>query len=142
MEAGQVADGAKGSESRSNGAHLLEITSALEARGIGFRSLSEAIDTTTASGRLLFHVMGAIAEFERGLISERTRAGVAAAKARGQQIGRTRKLSDDDARWAADTIAAGRLSCKEVATLLDVAPLTVLRSTRRIEAAVSRPPLH
>jgi Enterobacteriaceae phage serine recombinase len=121
-------------------AHLIEITSALEARGIGFRSLSEAIDTTTASGRLLFHVMGAIAEFERGLISERTRAGMAAAKARGQPIGRTRKLSDDDARWAADTIAAGRLSCKEVAKLLDVAPLTVLRSTRRIEAAV--PPLH
>ena len=59
-------------------AHLMHIVTRLEAKAIGFRSLSEAIDTTTASGRLLFHVVGAIAEFERNLISERTSAGMAA----------------------------------------------------------------
>lgn len=64
--------------------------------GIGFLSLSEAIDKTTASGRPLFHVMGAMAEFERSLISECTRAGMAAAKACGRHLGRERKLTDED----------------------------------------------
>ena len=63
-------------------AHLMALVSSLSARGIGFMSLSEAIDTNCASGRLLFHVMGALAEFERSLISERTRAGLAAARRR------------------------------------------------------------
>lgn len=76
-------------------AHLMQIIASLEAEAIGFRYLSEAIDTTTASGRLLFHVMGAIAEFERNLISERTAAGMAAARARGQHLGRGRKLTDE-----------------------------------------------
>lgn len=71
--------------------HLIGLVSLLEGRGVAFRSLSEAIDTTTASGRLLFHVMGALAEFERALISERTRAGMAAARARGSLIGRPPK---------------------------------------------------
>jgi len=78
--------------------------------GAGFRSLSEAIDTTTAGGRLLFHVMGALAEFERTLISERTRAGMAAAKARGQHLGRTRKITDEDAIWAKLTINSAQIS--------------------------------
>ena len=72
--------------------HLISIVTQLESRGIVFRSLSESIDTQTASGRLLFHVMGALAEFERALISERTRAGMAAARARGRSIGRPPKL--------------------------------------------------
>lgn len=71
--------------------HLIELTTHLEARGIGFRSLSDAIDTSTASGKLFFHVTGAFAEFERNLISERTKAGMAAAKARGVKIGRPKK---------------------------------------------------
>lgn len=115
-------------------AHLIAITTRLEAEGIGFRSISEAIDTTTASGRLLFHVMGALAEFERALISERTRAGMAAAKARGQHLGRERKMTDEDALWAKGALAAGRLSCAEVARTLGVAPVTVFRSIERIDA--------
>lgn len=71
--------------------HLMDLVEELERRGVAFRSLSEAIDTSTASGRLLFHVMGALAEFERALISERTRAGMAAARARGAAIGRPPK---------------------------------------------------
>jgi DNA invertase Pin-like site-specific DNA recombinase len=71
--------------------HLITIVAELDARDICFSSLSEAIDTKTASGRLLFHVLGALAEFERALISERTRAGMAAAKLRGIRIGRPAK---------------------------------------------------
>ena len=72
--------------------HLIHVINALEKKHVVFRSLSEAIDTGTAAGRLLFHVMGALAEFERALISERTKAGLAAARARGRFPGRPRKL--------------------------------------------------
>jgi DNA invertase Pin-like site-specific DNA recombinase len=68
--------------------HLIETIGALEARGIGFRSLMEAIDTTTSGGRLIFHVFGALGQFERDLIRERTKAGLTAAAARGRK-GRT-----------------------------------------------------
>lgn len=112
-------------------AHLMQIVSGLEASAVGFRSLSEAIDTTTASGRLLFHVMGAIAEFERNLISERTAAGMAAAKTRGQHLGRERKLSDDDARWAEQIIASGEMTPKAAALNLGVSISTLYRSLRR-----------
>jgi DNA invertase Pin-like site-specific DNA recombinase len=64
--------------------HLIDTVSALEERGIGFRSLQEAIDTTTSGGRLIFHIFGALAEFERNLIRERTMAGLRAARARGR----------------------------------------------------------
>jgi DNA invertase Pin-like site-specific DNA recombinase len=114
-------------------AHLIEIISHLEEQGIGFRSISEAIDTTTASGRLLFHVMGALAEFERALISERTRAGMAAAKARGQHLGRERKLTDDDAQWADFVIASGVMTPRAAATYLGVSISTLYRSLRRQE---------
>ncbi len=72
--------------------HLLETVSLLEERGIGFRSLQESIDTTTSGGRLIFHIFGALAEFERNLIRERTMAGLKAARARGKFGGRPRKL--------------------------------------------------
>ena len=68
--------------------HLIELTSQFDAKGIAFTSLSDGIDTSTASGRLFFHITSAFAEFERNLISERTKAGMAAAKARGAKIGR------------------------------------------------------
>jgi len=68
--------------------HLIETASKLEARGVGFRSLTASIDTTTPSGRLIFHVFGALGQFERDLIRERTRAGLEAAVARGRQGGR------------------------------------------------------
>ncbi len=71
--------------------HLITLVGDLEKRGIAFKSLSEAIDTSTAGGRLQFHMMGALAEFERSLISERTKAGMAAAKIRGAQLGRPSK---------------------------------------------------
>ncbi len=71
--------------------HLIELTTMFDDRGIGFRSISDAIDTSTPGGKLYFHMMGAFAEFERNLISERTKAGMAAARARGVKMGRPRK---------------------------------------------------
>jgi DNA invertase Pin-like site-specific DNA recombinase len=72
--------------------HLIETVGQLQERKIGFRSLRESIDTTTSGGKLVFHVFAALAEFERDLIRERTRAGLEAARARGKRGGRPRKL--------------------------------------------------
>jgi DNA invertase Pin-like site-specific DNA recombinase len=74
--------------------HLVETLADLRDRGIGFRSLQESIDTTTSGGKLVFHVFAALAEFERDLIRERTRAGLDAARARGKRGGRRRKLDE------------------------------------------------
>ncbi|WP_285804188.1 recombinase family protein [Alcaligenes faecalis] len=73
--------------------YLVDIIDRLGKKDIHFVSLTENIDTTTSGGRLLFHMMAALAEFERSLISERTRAGMAAARARGKHVGRRRSLS-------------------------------------------------
>src|SRR5579859_7251317 len=73
--------------------HLIEVVSDLENRGIGFKSLTESIDTTTSGGKLIFHIFGALAEFERNLIRERTQAGLIAARARGRNGGRPKTLS-------------------------------------------------
>jgi DNA invertase Pin-like site-specific DNA recombinase len=73
--------------------HLIETVTGLSDRGVGFRSLQEAIDTTTSGGKLIFHVFGALAEFERDIIRERTQAGMAAARARGRMGGRPKKLN-------------------------------------------------
>jgi DNA invertase Pin-like site-specific DNA recombinase len=87
--------------------HLIETVSALEARGVGFRSLTESIDTTTPGGRLIFHVFGALGQFERDLIRERTRAGLDAAAARGRRGGRKRVVTADKLRRAQALVAQG-----------------------------------
>jgi DNA invertase Pin-like site-specific DNA recombinase len=68
--------------------HLIETVQELEGRGVGFRSLTESIDTTTPGGRLIFHIYGSLAQFERELVKEPTMAGLAAARARGRTGGR------------------------------------------------------
>jgi DNA invertase Pin-like site-specific DNA recombinase len=73
-------------------ANLIELMTLLDERKVGFRSLTEQIDTTTSGGKLIFHIFGALAEFERNLIRERTMAGLRAARARGRQGGRPRIL--------------------------------------------------
>jgi DNA invertase Pin-like site-specific DNA recombinase len=73
--------------------HLITTMADLEERGVGFKSLTENIDTTTSGGKLIFHIFGALAEFERNLIKERTQAGLVAARARGKQGGRPQALT-------------------------------------------------
>lgn len=75
---------------------LIELMNNLRERGVSFQSLTEQIDTSTANGKLIFHVFGALAEFERDLIRERTKAGLAAARARGRLGGRPRALNSPD----------------------------------------------
>jgi DNA invertase Pin-like site-specific DNA recombinase len=81
--------------------HLIETIARLQEREIGFKSLTEQIDTTTSGGKLIFHVFAALAEFERDVIRERTRAGLVAARARGRRGGRPKAPALDDARKVA-----------------------------------------
>src|SRR5581483_5698246 len=73
--------------------HLINTITQLHNRGVGFKSLTEQIDTTTSGGKLIFHIFGALAEFERDIIRERTQAGLRAARARGRTGGRPKRLS-------------------------------------------------
>lgn len=100
--------------------HVIETINQLDAIGVGFRSLSESIDTTTSTGRLVLHIFGAIAEFERSMILERTHAGLAAARARGRVGGRPRKLQNGDVDRARLLIANADLSAADIAQQLNV----------------------
>ncbi|WP_081068421.1 recombinase family protein [Burkholderia stagnalis] len=84
--------------------HLIQLMTDLKHCGVDFRSLNEAIDTRTPTGRLMFHMIAALAEFERALIAERTRAGMSAARQRGQRIGRPRALTPDQVEIAAQMV--------------------------------------
>jgi DNA invertase Pin-like site-specific DNA recombinase len=106
---------------------LIETVESLERRGIGFRSLTEQIDTTTPAGKLTFHIFGAMAEFERSIIRERTRAGLDAARARGRKGGRPRLLSEKDLAAAKALLADPGITFEEVAQRLKVAPATLYR---------------
>jgi DNA invertase Pin-like site-specific DNA recombinase len=106
---------------------LIETVTMLEGRGIGLRSLTEAIDTTTAGGRLIFHIFGALAEFERTVIRERTKAGLSAARARGRVGGRPAKLSGDDLKAAKALLGDATITVTEVAKRLGVSPATLYR---------------
>jgi DNA invertase Pin-like site-specific DNA recombinase len=99
--------------------HLIETIGALEARGVGFRSLTESIDTTTSGGRLIFHVFGALGQFERDLIRERTKAGLTAAAARGRKGGRKPVVTTDKLQRAREHLAAG-LNVREAAARLKI----------------------
>jgi DNA invertase Pin-like site-specific DNA recombinase len=107
--------------------HLIEIAGTLRDRGIFLRSLSEGFDTSTASGRLLYHVLGAVAEFEREVIKERTVAGMKAAKKRGQHVGRPHALIGSRLETARRMLADGK-SQTEVARILRVSRATIQRA--------------
>jgi len=106
---------------------LIETVEALAARGIGLRSLTEAIDTTTSGGKLIFHIFGALAEFERGVIRERTRAGLDAARARGRKGGRPPALSPGDLAAAKALLRDPTIRVEDVARRLGVVPSTLYR---------------
>ena len=116
--------------------HLIAQVTALDARGVGFRSLTEAMDTTTTGGKLVFHIFGALAEFERDLIRERTRAGLAAARARGRMGGRPRVLSPERVEMARVLLADPLRPINEVCAALHVSRATLYRYV----PSGSRPP--
>jgi DNA invertase Pin-like site-specific DNA recombinase len=106
---------------------LIDTVEKLRTRGIGFRSLTEALDTTTAQGRLVFNMFSALAEFERSLILERTQAGLAAARRRGLTGGRPPKLSAEDIEVAKTMLANPDIGVTNIAHRLGVSPATLYR---------------
>lgn len=109
--------------------HLIATVAALEAKGVGFRSITEAIDTTTPGGRLVFHLFGALGEFERDLIRERTRAGLAAAAARGRKGGRKPVATPGRINRARAMIARG-LTVREAAARLKIGKTALYAALR------------
>ena len=115
--------------------HLIETVTALEERGVGFQSLQESIDTTTSGGRLVFHIFGALAEFERNLIQERTRAGIAAARARGRKGGRPRALDAKKTQLLYQLYDEHKRAVKEICNILDISRSTLYAYLQRQEEA-------
>ena len=111
--------------------NLIETVAGLEKRGVGFRSLQESIDTTTSGGRLIFHVFGALAEFERNLIRERTYAGLAAARARGRTGGRPRKLDTQKIELVRKLYDEKQHSVKEICHILGISKPTLYKYLKK-----------
>jgi DNA invertase Pin-like site-specific DNA recombinase len=105
---------------------LIDFVEQLGKRSVEFRSLNESIDTTSSGGRLVFHIMAALAEFERTLVSERTKAGLEAARGRGARLGRPPSLTEDCLTEARRCLAMG-LSRDQVASKLQITPRTLRR---------------
>jgi DNA invertase Pin-like site-specific DNA recombinase len=114
--------------------HLIELLKGLKERDIEFVSLTEQIDTSTPSGKLLFHMMGALAEFERDLIRERTNAGLAAARARGHRGGRPRKLrTNGKIALARQMFADKSHSIPDMCAALGISRATLYRYVKKAE---------
>src|SRR5947209_655941 len=108
--------------------HLIDTLTDLDQRGVGFKGLTESIDTTTPGGKLIFHVFGALAEFERDLIRERTNAGLAAARARGRTGGRPKAFGNPKKLAMAKTLYADKQrSIPEICQTLGVSRSTLYR---------------
>ena len=109
---------------------LIEIINTLKEKGVGFRCLTQNLDTTTPSGMLIFHVFGAMAEFERSLIRERTNAGLASARARGRLGGRPKSINTNRIESAATLHRDGKMSITEICETLKISRSTFYRDLR------------
>jgi DNA invertase Pin-like site-specific DNA recombinase len=118
------------------GRSLRHLVDTLADRGVGFRSLQEAIDTTTPGGKLVFHVFVALAEFERDLIRERTSAGLAAAWARGRHGVRPSVMTAHKLRVAWEMYRSGQYTVAAIATTLGVSRASIYRSLTRPDRRV------
>jgi DNA invertase Pin-like site-specific DNA recombinase len=110
--------------------HLVEVVGSLEKRKVGFKSLSESIDTTSDAGKLVFHIFASLAEFERGLIRERTNAGLKAARARGRKGGRPKTMDEKKRAMAKTLMADTSNSIDEICKNLKVSRSTLYRNWR------------
>ena len=111
--------------------HLIEIVNTLKAKQVAFRSLTEGMDTTTASGELFFHVFGALAQYERALIKERVTAGLAAARCRGRIGGRPPVISSEKLVAIVESLRGG-MSKAAVCRTFGVKRTTLIETLRRI----------
>lgn len=111
---------------------MCDLVEQLGNQDAGFHSLTDGIDTNTSGGTLVFHIMGAMAQFERSLIVERTKAGMAAAKKRGKHIGRPRALSKGQVQHMHELLKQGKMQ-GAVAELLGVSANTIGREVRKKE---------
>ncbi len=114
--------------------HLIETVNLLEEKGIGFQSLQESIDTTTSGGKLIFHIFGALAEFERNLIRDRTQAGLAAARARGRKGGRPKSLDVKKQAWLYRLYDEKQHSIQGICELVGVSKSTLYAYLRERDA--------
>jgi len=112
--------------------HLLELLDDLRVNGVDFVALTQGIDTTTAVGRMVFGHLAVFAEFEREQIRERTKAGMAAAKARGVHVGRPRAISDDMAKLLKHRLDIGEASIAQLAEELKISQQTIVRAVKEI----------
>src|SRR5215212_2856211 len=112
---------------------LISRITELNDRKIGFKSLTENIDTTTSGGKLIFHIFGALAEFERDIIKERTNAGLEAATARGKLGGRPKALSPEKIKLARRLYADTSTSVREICKMLGISRHTLQRYVKKIE---------
>jgi len=113
----------------------LKIVKELQNRGIGFKSLQESIDTTTSGGKLIFHVFGALAEFERDIIRDRTMAGLASARSRGRKGGRPRAMTDAKAEMARTLRQDPKRTVKEICETPHISEATFYRCTTASKVA-------
>ena len=120
---------------------LIDRITVLEQRGVGFRSLTESMDTTTSGGRLIFHVFGALAEFERAVIRERTLAGLAAARARGRCGGRPKSMNETQIAMAKAMLADRELPVRKVYEALHVSRATLYRHLSADRTATGERPV-
>jgi DNA invertase Pin-like site-specific DNA recombinase len=114
--------------------NLIEVVALLEARGVGLRSLQENINTTTSGGKLVFHIFCSLAEFERSLLNERTRAGLEAARSRGRCGGRPRRMDAKKIATARAMRAGGDVPIAEICRALGVSRATFYRYVKPLAA--------
>jgi DNA invertase Pin-like site-specific DNA recombinase len=107
--------------------HLIDTVTELNARGVEFKSLQENIDTTTSGGKLVFHIFGALAEFEREIIKERTRAGLTSARSRGKVGGRPKALSAKEVQILRNMAADRSLTVSDICKTLGIGRTTFYR---------------
>jgi DNA invertase Pin-like site-specific DNA recombinase len=106
---------------------LIEMVNLLESRGIALKSLHESLDTSSSSGKLIFHIFGALAEFERNLIRERTQAGLQAARARGRKGGRPKTLDADKRALAVQLYEGKKHTVKQICKMMGISKPTLYK---------------
>jgi DNA invertase Pin-like site-specific DNA recombinase len=120
--------------------HLIDTMTEFNDQGVGFRSLTENIDTTTSGGRLVFHLFAALAEFERDLIRDRTKAGLAAARARGRLGGRPPVLTADQVKAARRMYDQQDMTVAQIGAVLGVSRATIYRALTKQPTIKKRRP--